>query len=48
MVAIVIALVLIDMHVFYIGKKLGTFAKTPTIAMPDSVMFVHQMFSLER
>ena len=43
-----IALVLIDMRVFYIGKKLGTFAKTPAIAMPDSVMFVNQMFSLER
>jgi hypothetical protein len=48
MLAIVIVLVLIDMRVFYIGKKLGTFAKNPAFAMPDSVMFVNQMFSLER
>ena len=48
MVAIVIALVLIDMRVFYIEKKLGIFGKNPAIVMPDSVMFVNQMFSLER
>jgi hypothetical protein len=48
MLAIVIALVLIDMCVFFIGKKLGTFAKTPAFTMPDSVRFVNQMFSLER
>ncbi len=48
MVTIVIALVLIDMRVFYIEKKLGIFGKNPAIVMPDSVMFVNQMFSLER
>jgi hypothetical protein len=48
MLAIVIALVLIDMRVFFIGKKLGTFAKTSAFAMPDSVIFVNQMFSFEK